>query len=131
VSQTDTRVLRDAIFDCFAKLAPSEDGDPRKIESIAIDADWVALELAGMPAETRIESLPAAQRIDLKRTVESVRAVGAIMVEDGLLRRFDVSFANQGKNQKINPYPPGMFMLTFSGCAEVLRRQGALKEGSR
>jgi hypothetical protein len=122
------QALRDAILDCFASLAPADSADPRKIESIAIDADWVALRLAGMPLETRIDSLPVRERIALKSSAERVRGAGADMVSDGLLQRFDVTFANQGKNQKINPYPPGMFMLTLRGCAEVLGRQAKLEE---
>ncbi len=122
MSEDATNAIRAAIIDCFVSYAPVGD-DPRKIESIAVDADWVAIALAGLPEDTRIEELPAEQRIAVKQVVQDVREVGGSMVLDGTLRRFDVSFANQGKNQKINPYPPGLFMLTLRGCAEVLRRK--------
>lgn len=131
MNDIEDQAIRAAIFDCFAKLAPSDDGDPRKIESIAVDADWVALTMSGLPMETRIEAMPTSQRLGMKAKVQRIREVGAAMVTDGLLRRFDVTFANQGKNQRINPYPPGMFMLTYSGCVEVLRRQVEIKEGSK
>lgn len=121
--------LQDAILDSFGMYAPTEkDGDDRRIEEIAIDADWVALAIHGMPAETRIDKLPMEQRIAVKQTVMDVRDAGALMVVDGRLRRYDVTFANRSPHQKINPYPPGLFMLTYKGCAEVLRRKKEAKK---
>lgn len=119
---TNAISLRQAIFDCFDRYAPG-DGEGRGIESIAIDSDWVALIVNGHEVETRIVRLPTLERIRVMATSEEVRVVGKQLIDEGLLRTYNVSFANQGKNQKINPFPPSLFMLTPKGCLEILKRR--------
>lgn len=116
--------LREAILDCFVRYAPGTGEKGRQLEGIAVDADWVALTLAGLPVETRIDLLEPEVRLRVKECVVEVRRVGSDMVDAGLLRRFtDVGFMYKGREQKINPYPPGLFMLSFKGAIEVLRRK--------
>lgn len=115
-------VLREAIFDCFAKYAPERSNDVRQLNAISIDSDWVALILCGYEVETRIDKLSLEEEVRVSLVVEAVTKEAAKMVKEGFLRYYNVSFANQGKNQKINPHPPSLFLLAPKGRLEVTKR---------
>lgn len=121
------RQLREAILQCFAKYAPVE-GDRHTLDSISIDSDWVALILCGYSVETRIKKLPPDEEARVSLVSESVTRVAMQMVASGLLRYYAVSFANQGKNQKINSHPPTLFLLAPKGRAEVVKRLGKARQ---
>lgn len=114
-------VLHEAIFQCFVKHAP-ESGDANLLNSMAVDADWVALMLCGFSVETRIKKLNLDDEVRVSLVAEDVIKVANKLVERGYLRYYAVSFDNQGKNQKINSHPPSLFLLAPKGRLEVVKR---------
>lgn len=108
--------LRAAIFGFFAEAGAGHD-----LLQVAVDADWVALWIAGLPPDSRISTLAAPDQARVLLLAEDVIAVAEDLIQEGLIARLPVVFQSLGKAQQMRP-PRGLFMLTPRGAAAVLTR---------
>ncbi len=113
--------LRSRMYDLFAVAMDAE----WMLDSMGIEADWVALKLCGFPPDEKIRSLPGEAQAKAIELSEAVSKLGAKLVAAEELRYFDVTFENQGKNQIVKS-PKSLFMLAPKGKAEVLRRRAKM-----
>jgi hypothetical protein len=111
--------VRDALLAFFAEAAGGHD-----LLQAAVDADWVALRLAGLAPDAPIGVLaPSAQaRVLVLR--EEVIAAAEDLIRRGLVARMPVVFQAAGRGQLVRP-PRGLFVLTPRGAAVVLTRSAS------
>jgi hypothetical protein len=110
---------QDALLDFFVEASGGHD-----LLQAAVDADWVALRLAGIAPDTAIGTLPQSTQARVLVLREEVISAAEHLIRRGLIARLPVAFPSLGKNQTIRP-PRSLFMLTARGAARVLGRRAS------
>lgn len=113
------RWIASRLLSLFAEMVDSSE----ELKTAGVDSDWLALQLCGLPVESRIGRLPDEIQAKVVRLSHEIRSIGARLVKAGLLRYMEVAFDRQGPMQKICP-PKSLFLLTDSGRSLVLELRG-------
>jgi hypothetical protein len=111
--------LQRALLDFFVEASGGHD-----LLQAAVDADWVALRLAGLAPDAPVSGLPASTQARVLVLREEVIGAAEHLIRRGLVARLPVAFQSVARNQVVRP-PRGLFMLTARGAALVLEQSAS------
>lgn len=116
VEHARRRAIRAAIVGTFRAVASKAS----KLGRVAVDAQWVALELCGFDYDTSWKSLAPEEQSEVARALARVTAEGERMLAEGLLAEVPFEAEVNGRRYSLRG-PRTLWKLTTSGQVEALR----------